>query len=251
MKDPHVVSLTYTIVDNDVLTFKDPPDFEIETAEFHGLLSNGILTLEPKNHYSSVAQIRPLADDYVRGWEIDRALRSGSLEFNFRFEGAQIVDRQPGPGKAFVDILDVMTLVDSVDVKKSSTAYPAPPDNFQITTEVEVLWKHYSRFLKGGELLQSMAYSCLDLLEGRFAERGKRRRAANHYGIDFDVLKNLGELTSNRGDPVTARKPSKARIPLSASESRWVKEAIKAIIKHLATRQPGQILKMSDLPPLT
>lgn len=247
MKDPHVVSLTYKIVENDVLTFKNPPDLEIETAEFHGLLSNGILTLEPKNHYSSVAQIRPLADDYVRGWEIDRALRSGSLEFNFRFEGGQVVDRQPAPGKAFVDSCDVMVCVDSVDVKKSSSAYPAPPDNFQLTPEVEVLWNRYRRFLEGGELLLTMAGYCLSYLE----DGKSHKHAAKHYNIDLQILDKLGDITANAGDELTARKRSKKSRPLSNSESGWVKAAIKAIIKHLATRQPGQTLKMSDLPPLT
>ena len=146
MNEPHVVSLTYKIVEIDSFTFKDPPDIEIDTPNFRWRLSKGTLTLEPKNHYSSVAQVRPLSDDFVRAWEIDRALRSGSLEFNFRFQGAQIVDRQPGPGKAFVDSCDVMTLVDSVDVKKISQSYPAPPKNFQLTPEVEVLWSRYCRF---------------------------------------------------------------------------------------------------------
>ncbi len=247
MKDPHVVSLTYKIVENDRLTFKDPPDLEIDTAEFHGRLSNCILILEPKNHYSSVAQVRPLSDDFVRAWEIDRALRAGSLEFNFRLEGAQIVDRQPGPGKAFVDSCEVITLVDSVDVKKISQSYPAPPDNFHLTPEVEVIWNRYRRFLEGGEILLQMASYCLSYLQ----DGKSRKQAAKHYDIDLRILNKLGDITANAGDELTARKRSKKSRPLSNNDSAWINATIKAIIKHLATRQPGEKLKMSDLPPLT
>ncbi len=94
-----------------------------------------------------------------------------------------------------------------------------------------------------------MAYYCLSFLEGN--EKDKRKKAEKCYDIDFAVLDKLGELTSARGDQTTARKASQSTSPLSASESNWIDATIKAIIKHLATRQPGQTLKMSDLPPLT
>ena len=109
-----------------------------------------------------------------------------------------------------------------------------------------MLWDRYCRFVEGREPLFAMAYFCLS-----FLERGNRTQAAQHYSIQSDVLKKLGELTSTRGDKATARKLSSTTEPLSSSEATWIESAIKEIIKHLATLRPGQILKMTDLPLLT
>lgn len=248
MNDPHVVSLSYKIIEADSFKFKDPPDVIIDTPDFKGRLSSGTLTLEPREHYDSEAQVRPLADDYVRGWEINAALKSGGPEFHFRFEGSEIVDRQAAPGSHSIQLSENIHMTTTVQVEKFSASYPSPPENFRLTPEVEVLWNRYCRFLEGREPLLSMAYYCLSFLEGN--EKNKRENAEKSYGIDYAVLDKLGDLTANRGDHTTARKVSRSATPLSVSESSWVIASIKAIIKHLATGQAGQILRMTDLPPL-
>lgn len=249
MKDPHVVSLTYKIIEGEGFKFKDPKDVQIDTPVFKGSLSKGILTLQPKEHFESEAQVRLLADDYVRGWEIDAALKSGQPEFHFRFEGSQIEDRQAAPATAHVHSSIHAHVSTTAMATKVSSDYPTPPVYFQLSPEVEVLWNRYTRYLESREPLLSMSYYCLSFLEGN--EKNKRKKAEQRYGIDLSILDKLGDLTTNRGDNTTARKASKTTIPLSVSESAWIKAAIKALIKHLATRQSGQKLTMADLPPLT
>lgn len=249
MNDPHVISLKYKVIEADSIEFNDPPDVDIDTPDFRGRLSKGILTLEPKEHFESEAQVRPRADDYVRSWEIDAGLQSGRSVFHFRFEGSHIEDRQPAPGTRSIHLSDHMHMSDTVRVEKISPAYPAPPHDFQLTTEVEVLWNRYCRYVEGRELLLGMAYFCLSFLEGN--EKNKRKKAEKRCGIDLDVLKKLGDLTANRGDNATARKFKTPPTPLSSNEQTWIESAIKAIIQHLAIRKQGQILKMTDLPPLT
>ena len=233
------------------MRFNDPPDVDIDTPHFRGRLSNGLLTLEPKEHFESEAELRPLADDFVRGWEITAGMQSDRPVFDFRFEGSNIKDRNPTPGTATAHLTNHMHASDTVQTERSAATYPTPPQDFRLTPEVEVLWNRYCRFLEGGELLLSMGYFCLTFLESRFLGGDKRRQAANHYDIDFDVLDKLGDLTSTRGDHTTARKASPATTPLSDGETAWINAAIKAIIKHLATRQLGQSLTMTDLPSLT
>jgi len=247
MNDPHVVSLTYKIIEEDGFKFNDPPDVEVDTPDFKGRLSQGVLTLEPKDHFESEAHVRPRADEFLRGWEITAALHYGRSEFHFRFQGSSIVDRQAGPGKHFIDLSDNLHMSMTVNVEKYSASYPAPPDNFRLTPEVEVIWNRYSRYIEGKEPLPSMAYSCLT-----FLERDKHRElAAKDYGIEIQVLKTLGELTTNRGDVTTARKFKPPLLPLSSSEQTWIESTIKAIIVHLASKKPDHVLKMTDLPPLT
>ena len=168
MNDPHVVSLTYRLVETGFMRFNDPPDVDIDTPHFRGRLSNGLLTLEPKEHFESEAELRPLADDFVRGWEITAGMQSDRPVFDFRFEGSNIKDRNPTPGTATAHLTNHMHASDTVQTERSAATYPTPPQDFRLTPEVEVLWNRYCRFLEGGELLLSMGYFCLTFLESRF-----------------------------------------------------------------------------------
>ncbi|MGE5445137.1 MAG: hypothetical protein ACM3SR_11145 [Ignavibacteriales bacterium] len=212
MNDPHVVAIKYRVVEGDSIEFTDPPDVDIDTPEFRGRLSKGVLTLEPKQHFGSEAQVRPLADVFIQGWEVAAGLQYGRPDFRFRFEGSQIEDREPAPGTRSLHLSEHMHLSDTLHIKRIYNTYPVPVEEFQVTPEVEVLWDRYCRFVEGREPLLAMAYFCLS-----FLERGNRTQAAQHYGIQSDVLSKLGELTSTRGDKATARKLSSSTKPLSSS----------------------------------
>jgi hypothetical protein len=243
MNDPHVVALKYRLIKFDSLEFNNPPDVEVNTPDFQGHLSNDLLTLEPKQHYSSEAEVRPLADALVRSWQIDAGLKYGRPDFLFRFEGSQMLDRQPPPNAQVLQISGHFHMTGDLHLKRAYAAYPNLPQGFRLIPEVEVLWERYCRYIESQEPLLSMAYFCLTLLE-----RGNRKQAAKHYSIQLDVLRKLGELTSTRGDSIIARKLTSNTIPLSSDETVWVEAAIKAIIRHLATANPGQALDMTDLP---
>jgi hypothetical protein len=139
--------------------------------------------------------------------------------------------------------------------------YPEPPKIFRVSPDVETLWHRYQMYLDGKDQLQAMAYFCLTLLEliaaGPSAARrgqGKRRiEASNMFSIEYDVLNQLGELTSAKGDQLTARKAQTTPIPLSEKERIWIEAAIKQIIRRIGEHSSGQTLpkiKMVDLPPL-
>ncbi len=65
MNDPHVAALIYRLTVPKSLEFQDPPDKEIDTPEFTGRLSKGLLTLEPREHFETESQVKPMADAYV------------------------------------------------------------------------------------------------------------------------------------------------------------------------------------------
>ena len=245
MNDPHVVSLKYKVVEADSIGFNDPQDVDIDTPDFQGRLSKGLLTLEPKEHFESEAQVRPLADDYIQGWEVAAGLQYGRTDFRFRFEGSHIIDRKPSPGTQSLHVSAHIHTSATAHLKRTHNTYPVFPKEFQVTFEVKVLWDRYCRFVEGREPLLAMAYFCLS-----FLVRCNRKQAALQYSIHIDVINKLGELTSARGDNTTARKLTSTTKPLSSNESTWIESAIKAIIKHLATFRPDQVLEMTDLPPL-
>ncbi|MCA9810950.1 MAG: hypothetical protein KC473_11460, partial [Candidatus Dadabacteria bacterium] len=99
MNEPHVIALKYSLVKSDSYEFRNPPEIEIETPDFHGYLNDNILKLEPKLHFESEEQIRPIADNFIRRWEIAAGLEFGRPNLRFRFEGSQIIDRKPTPGE--------------------------------------------------------------------------------------------------------------------------------------------------------
>ena len=251
MNDPHVALLEYQLQESVDFHFQNPPDLEFHSPLFSGRLSNGTLQLRPKSHFASEPEARPVADEFVKAWEICEGLRRGHGVFSFRFNGSQVVDRSPEPGNLSLQTSGFVYITDSARIEVLSPRYPDPPGDFTATPEVEILWQRYSNYSEGHEPLQAMAYFCLTFLEGIGGKRRERREeAGKRFGIEFDVLENLGELSSAYGDMATARKAHPDLRPLSDNQTRWVVAAVKAIIHHLATRRSGQVLQMSDLPPL-
>ena len=245
MNNPHVVALQYQVIESDAVKFQNPDNVEIDTEEFTGCLSKDILTLQPKQHFATESEVRHIAEAFVQAWEIDAGLRHGRPDFRFRFEGSQIVDRNPSPDVLSINESNHISLSDSLHIQTIRSAYPDPPHGFIMTPEVEVLWTRFCRYLANQEPLLSMAYFCLTLLE-----RGDRKLAAKYYSIHIEVLRKLGELTSTRGDNATARKLTGQTSPLTEQERAWIEAAIKAIIRHIASRKPGVTLTMAELPSL-
>ena len=84
-----------------------------------------------------------------------------------------------------------------------------------------------------------------------------RKNAADQYCIDIDVLRNLGNLCTEKGDTTEARKYPKNRTftPLSPKEKEWIVSVIKALIRRVGeyeyARSTGAELKqitMGDFP---
>ena len=82
--------------------------------------------------------------------------------------------------------------------------YPTPPDHFQVSPDVETLWRRYEGYVQGREPLPGMAYGCQSFIEKMLA-RG-RDDAAQKYHIEREVLRKLGDLHSHRGNLTSRRK---------------------------------------------
>jgi hypothetical protein len=213
MNDPRVATLTYRVLESESLGFENPAEVEINTDDFTGGLSKGILTLRLKQHFATGSEVKPIADAFVQAWGIDAGLRDGRPDFRLRFGGSQIVERNPNPNVHSIRVPDHLDVSGSEQVKVIRPAYPDVPHGFVVTPEVEILWARFCRYVGNQEPLLGMAYACLTLLE-----KGNRKLAAKHYAIHNDVLRKLGELTSTRGDNATARKISDRTTPLSERE---------------------------------
>jgi hypothetical protein len=256
MRDPHVISLTYLAVPSDTVSFDSAPPLAGRVGPFTILLADGKLKIEPDIHFREIEEARKLVEPLLRSWEIDIALRYGSPELSFKYETAELIDRNPPPPGSPVTLQlqtgEMVSLGMRVTLHVGRGKYPDPPLTFRTNPEVETLWHRYEQYGRGQEPLPSMAFFCLTLLE---EIAGSRAQAAKQFGISQPVLNKMGELTSTRGDASSARKYGAVATggPLIGPEVRWLEEAVRAIIRRVGEVNSAVTLTtiaLNDLPPL-
>jgi len=268
MNDPHVDRLIYKLkVDADLLKFKNPPALSQDYQGFRVHLENGTLTIEMKEHYASVQSAKEKVEEFIRSWEISAAFDFDWDLFKLGYIDAEVTDRKPlptVPGQ-ITGCLNVVIPMQTLSATASASPlevslYPVPPTRFRATPDVESMWFRYQQHLRDRETYQSIGYFCLSLMQWSTGIRnGARTETSRLYNIDRAVLDKLGELTSEKGNTDDARKLDyrSALIPLSDAERRWIREAIKALIRRKGEYEfdplKASFLKqitMADLPKL-
>jgi hypothetical protein len=262
MNDPHVVSLTYKIVAGEGSEFENPQPLKHEWNSFLFKLENGTLTVTPEDHFSTAEDARLVVDRYLEAWELDHALKNGRRNVRFKYESAEVIDRNPPqPGNTLFVYTGDIVLVSGVHsvTKQGWSRYPDPPSDFaSVPPDAETLWNRYEGYTQKREPLPGMAYFCVTVIEAgpeRPRHHSKKRQAAaDKYRVEYEVIDKLAELSSTRGDANTARKHG--AVPLSESEKAWMEAAVKAITRRVAelhsTPDPTTLpeITMKDLPSL-
>jgi len=254
MNDPHVTCLRYRLLPSPRVSYRAPPPLSFDHELFSGVLEGGLLTLTPKHHYPSIIAARDTADRFIRGWEVHTTLQGMPGAIEFEYDSGDVVDRDPpAPGESAVLQVHGMSQgqsLDHVTLQVIRDEYPAPPEHFRLTSDVEVLWNRLESYRAGREPLLSMGYFCLTWIERQMTSG--RSAAANLLNTEQTVLKKLGELTSTRGDPATARKiggPGPLK-ELSEAEAQWIIAALEALVRNAGEASncfPPRV-RMSDLP---
>ena len=257
MNDPHVVSLTYRVVPvvapDCEIRYVDPEPLEIDRPGFRGRLEDQELVLKPKDHFPTVQSARAIADRFVRGWEVDAHLAHRSPALAFEFVMGDVVDRDPPPlgSSQSASVEGAATSGGCLIACVTRSTYPEPPVDFEFTRDVEVLWDRLEGYPTGREPILSMASFCLRWIE---MLAGGRREAAKLLRVDYPVLDKLGELTSTRGGPRTARKVKNGTPlqPLTLIEEAWIVWCLEALIRRVgeAATDSATRLTLGDLPRL-
>lgn len=206
-------------------------------------LDNETVQFSMKEHHETEASARERVEPYLRSWEISAALQYGGRpELRFVFEDAEILDVDPTPPSPAPPLGTPQTVrvsaaavgvgIASATMHVTRRSYPKPPDDFELSEDVEVMWSLYDSYRQGRDRLLPMAYTCLSRLE---YGAGGRRQAAQRYDVDKKVLDKLGEFTSTLGTGVDARKldkHSKNRAP-TAAEKMWIETTIRTVIRRV------------------
>ena len=241
MRDPHVESLHYTLDTSYSLKFSNPPPIEGDQPEFKFKLEGDRLTATMKGHFAAAAEARIRVEPFLRAWELDDAVRQGRQQITFKYDKPTMIDRDP-PKPGEPQIIHVEGIAQREyrwisDADLDAPTYPAVPTRFKASPDVETLWFRYQQFLEGKEPLLSMAYACLTMIEGSTGvPRGARGVAVTQYAIDRDVLDRIGDWVSTKGGVKDARKlgGTATLVPLTSAEEKWVKAAIRMLIRRKA-----------------
>ena len=241
----------------DSVIYDAPPPVERDLGPFRVKLADGVLTVTMAEHHADEASARASVEPYLTAWEIHAALCRGRGELAFRFEKAEVVDRNPPAAGSPQTVLAAMAGHIRVSGKLAALqvtrrTYPEPPGGFVASPDVETLYQRYEGYLNGREPIGSMAYFCLTVLEGL---AGGRAGDATTFGISLAVLDRLGRLATEIGDDRTRRKFGPPSTPPPKRAVAWLDAAVKAIILRVGewahnSDAPRPQLTMGDLPSL-
>lgn len=226
-----------------------------DTGDCALVLDEGRLTITPKGHFATIEEARANIEPFLRAWELDVALRTGPGWLTFAYENAEVIDRDPPTDGHYVMALSAgahLVVGGSAGLHVTRARYPVPPAYFLATPDVETMWQRFDGYMKGREPLLGMAYFCLTVAE---TLHGGRKAAGKALAIEQAILRKLGELSTNAGDGVTARKrrPESTKQPITAREIQWIEDATKALIHRTGQFAAGASLlplTMADLPTL-
>ena len=236
MNDPHVEKLYYSVIFSSGVDFNKAPPISGERDNFKWNLSKNQLIVKMKAHCATEIEARGMVDDFLKEWELSIGLTHGPESITFRYRNAEVTDRKPDLNNTGAIGLKVVatnhvtvTSLDAV-IYLSHHNFPAPPQNFKISPEVDKMYMRYKRYCQGKESLLVMAYWCYTVIVDYFKGQSN---AAKKLQISNKVLTKLSIL-SNKGDPKEARKMKgeAGSTPLSSIENKWLNTVVNVIIRR-------------------
>ena len=235
MNDPHVVMLVYKIEHDSSVNYREEAPFDYKEENFSLRVQDGHILFVMKAHYATEEEAQEAVRAYIDRWEFAVGLEKGPGKFKLLGLGVQIEDRRPSPNSD--EVLYVPLIIEGGGgrilgmVPPPSQQYPIPPPpGLAITPDVQSMYERFMCYRVGREPLPSMAYFCLTVLQGA---AGGREAAAKKYGIALEVLRKIGDLSSNKGGS-QARKASGISDDLTPLETRFLEKAVPALIRQAA-----------------
>ena len=245
MRDPHVEAVYFKVSSGEDISYKDPEplSFPNHLGEFR--LADGMLKVVPAEHFGSGQEASQAIDGFLRAWEIEADLKRNLGTIRFTYSHADMIDRDPPP-PGEPQVIHAEGICSEIAIGASFQAhvllgrYPEPPERFSASEYAQHAYRRWLRYRNGQEPLQAMVYFIITLME-RIA--GGRAKACDLFKIDMAVRNKMGDLCSERGSALTARKARSAGFDeLSPIEKNWLEQAVKRLILRLGEQASGQSL---------
>ena len=266
MNDPHVTALHYWVEHDESVDYEGASPFKYENESLQVCVKDKHVTIRPKEHYASEEEALEAVDIFVRNWEFDAAIDSGSSRFSLTYAGADRCDRDPAPTPPGVIPLAGHLRSGPVRMRArlrvGRKSYPSPSSGPMLNVDsnvVQAMLYRLEKHLRGIEPLASMAYFCLTALEDS-APKGKDKtskdkRTRDHYGISVGVLNQVSRLSSEKGGS-EARKGIGLGDDFTKEEKSFLVAAVRAFIRRVAeketfTKKCLPEVTLADLPSVT
>lgn len=255
MHDPYVKVLYYQITTGEGISYLDPEplNFSNHLGDFNA--ANNRLAVKVSEHFAEVTDAREAIEAFLKSWEIDTDLNRNVGMLRFKFETADVIDRNPPslgtPQVLYAKGVSAIRISSTASVHLACKKYPKPPTQFVATPDVQYAHRRWLAFRASRDPLPAMAYFVLTVAE---QSASSRRSAAQIYQIELDVLNKIGELSSTRGSGMTARKADNQRQyrELTQQEKAWLELAVRALIRRLGEYASGAKtlvrITLSDFP---
>lgn len=236
------VVLTYRVLEGGS---PSPWEFSYENSAFRLEIRDGEAEFAfryPLTVNEGIARV----NEFVRSWQGDRALQTGSLPRDFRLLGWATPFRQVGPLHRMV-----ATVSGPKAAANTRRQMPWRRHEFYEIPILRALIGRYEAARAGSESLQVVAYLCLTALNDYFGEGGVRAACS----ISENVLRKITNLSSTSGDYATARKISSNHDlrELNAHERHWLETALCELLSRAGIVLQGHPLEgtltQDDLPP--
>ena len=266
MNDPHVNALYYWVEHDESVDYDnaEPLDYENDLAEVH--LEKRELTLRPKEHYASEQEARDALEGFIRNWEFDAAVETGTRHFQLKYMDADMVDRNPTPPPPGVVTASASPVrfrfkISTPQGRVGKPRYPGPSEGTSLDSgnpAALAMLSRLDRYHQGRETLAAMSYFCLTVMwDSAKVARGDsnaKRATKDHYAILDDVLGKVSGLSTNRGGG-EARKGTGLQQEFTNEERGFLLAAVKAFTRRVAERAANpdvnlQMITMADMPPL-
>jgi hypothetical protein len=251
MNDPHVQALYYRVEHGEHVDYTKTKPLAYAEADFDIEIKDRRVAIALKIHFASINDARASVEPFLRAWEMDAALRYGPRTLIFRYDRADVIDRNPTPGghSLVAEPLILTVAGGSVKLVIGLANFPSVPVEMARDASVDLMFERYVLYRDGGTTLADAAYYCLTVVE-RAADR--RAAAAKKFAIQYEVLNKLGELSANKGG-ARARKVQGSTAEFTGSERQWLEEAMISLIRRAAefAYDPNAMLRqitMADLP---
>lgn len=249
MRDPHVEAVYFSVGSAEDISYENPErqDFSNHLGLFS--LADGLLKVIPVEDFCNGLEAGQAIDGFLRSWEIEADLKQNLGMIRFSYSHADVIDRNPPPpGASHVvegAFASAVAIADGVTCHIMARRYPSPPECFSATEFAQHAYRRWIGYRRGREPLQAMAYFIISLMESL---AGSRRLVCELFKIDMAVRKRMGDLCSERGSALTARKvESTDFVDLSHVETDWLERAVKRLIFRLGEHASGQPLEQITL----
>jgi hypothetical protein len=251
MNDPHVETLFYRIEHSEGVDYSKEPLLELPEPKFTIYIENKSARIDMRDHYAAEQDARDVVEPFLRLWELTAALNRSPGQWQFFYDRANVIDRNPPSGTVLSSAAGQLTLTGGRVHVVVSANYPPPPVGVACDAAVDFMFHNYRMLCEGRTKLSDAANCCLTMLE---FSAGNRKEASQRYGVSLSILNTLGTLLDTKGG-AEARKVKAAQVDFTPAEREWLTTLIPILIRRAAevafdrTASHPQIT-MTNLPPL-